>query len=101
MSVRTTDQKNAMQSAGLAEAEVGADAGNVAVADAAASGDHFASVGADKASVTLFRRLWASAPGPASAGGGGGGAACSLVEVVPLSGRTHQIRRVRRSAWPM
>jgi 23S rRNA pseudouridine1911/1915/1917 synthase len=26
------------------------------------------------------------------AGGDGGGAACSLVEVVPLSGRTHQIR---------
>jgi len=103
VAIRTTDQKNALQNIVSSSTSSLLSSSAAAVqtqnCDAAASntgykGDPFSSVGIDKESVTLFRRIACVKERDDS---NVGKETLSLIEVIPISGRTHQIRL--HAAW--
>ena len=92
VAIRTTDQKNALQTVSSTSSITN---NNVY------KGDPFSSVGADKESVTLFRRIACVKRLSDKSNSGiineNDDSYLSLIEIIPLSGRTHQIRL--HTAW--
>lgn len=98
VAIRTTDQKNALQNVSSTSSVLPSGTKGDVVASTGYKGDPFSSVGSDKESVTLFRRLACVKKRAADiTGADNREESLSLIEVIPLSGRTHQIRL--HAAW--